>query len=357
MRLTTLRQRLSDEKLDGILITNAANRRYVSRFTGTAGTVLVSQDHALLATDFRYYEQVKKQAPDFELAHVETRFADLLPVLVGLTGCRRLGFESEDVTFALHQQLSEALPVGVELVPTKEIVEEMRAEKETSELARLQEAIDLTDAAYDHIAKTMQPGMTEREVGWELESFLRTHGAEQVAFMQVGSGPHGAMPHAILSDRKIAAGVPVVIDMGAVVGGYHSDLTRTIALGEGTEQYLEVYKIVRQAHEAAVQSIRPGMTGKEADAFAREVIEQAGYGDKFGHGLGHGVGLAIHEKPWLSRRRDGGKDRLREGMVFTIEPGIYLPGEFGVRLEDIVILRKDGAQPLSKAAKEPVIAR
>jgi Xaa-Pro aminopeptidase len=257
----------------------------------------------------------------------------------------------------LHQQLSEALPVGVELVPTKEVIEEMRAEKDADELASLQKAIDLTDAAYAHIAETMQPGMTEREVGWELESFMRTHGAEQVAFMQVGSGSHGAMPHAIISDRKIEAGVPAVIDMGAVVDGYHSDLTRTIALGEGSEQYRQVYEIVRQAHEAAVQSIRPGMTGKEADGLARQVIEQAGYGDKFGHGLGHGVGLVIHEKPWLSRRRDSGKDRLREGMVFTIEPGIYLPGEFGVRLEDIVVLQQDGAQSLSQAAKDPVITR
>ncbi len=151
--------------------------------------------------------------------------------------------------------------------------------------------------------------------------------------------------------------MPIVIDMGAVVDGYRSDLSRTIALGEGSDEYKEVYEIVCQAHEAAVQGVRPGMTGKEADALARDVVEQAGHGDKFGHGLGHGVGLVIHEKPWLSSRRDGGKDKLRAGMVFTIEPGVYLPGDFGVRLEDIVLLREDGAQVLSHAAKDPVIAR
>lgn len=357
MRLAKLRKELVKEELDAILITNAANRRYMSGFTGSAGTLIVSQDHALLATDFRYYEHVEKQSPDFELAKVETKLSDLLPDLVGKVGCRRLGFESEDVTFALHHQLSDALPGGVELVPTTDIVEEIRAEKDDGELACLQRAIDLTDAAYAHIAESMQPGMTEREVAWELESFMRTHGAEELDFIQVGSGPNGAMPHAVLSDRKIEIGEPVVIDMGAVVDGYRSDLTRTIALGEASAQYLEIYEIVHQAHEAAVQGVRPGMTGREADALSRDVIEKAGYGDRFGHGLGHGVGLVIHEKPWLSRRRDGGQDKLRAGMVFTIEPGIYLPGEFGVRLEDVVVLREDGAQPLSHAPKDPLLVR
>ncbi len=355
MRLKKLRQKLNDENLDAILVTNAANRRYMSGFTGSAGTLVISQDHALLAVDFRYYEHVEKQAPDFELARVETKFADLLPDLVGKVNCRRLGFESENVTFAFHQRLINALPDGVELVPSTDIVEEIRAVKDDGELASLQRAIDLTDAAYAHIAASMQPGMTEREAAWELESFMRTHGADEMAFMQVGSGPNGAMPHAILSDRKIEIGSPVVIDMGAVVDGYRSDLTRTIALGEASEQCKEVYEIVRQAHEAAAQGVRPGMTGKEADALARDVIEQAGYGDKFGHSLGHGVGLVIHEKPRLSQR--GTDNKLRAGMVFTIEPGIYLPGEFGVRLEDIVVLREDGAQVLSHAVKELVLVR
>jgi Xaa-Pro aminopeptidase len=358
MRLEKLRKKLSDENLDAILVTNAANRRYMSGFTGSAGTLVISQDHALLATDFRYFERVEKESPAFELAQVTTKFTDLLPDLVDKVACQRLGFESENVTFALHQQLSDVLPDGVELVPTTDVVEEIRAEKDDGELTSLQRAIDLTDAAYAHIAASVQPGMTEREVAWELESFMRTNGASELAFsLQVGSGPNGAMPHASLSDRKIEIGVPIVIDMGAVVEGYRSDLTRTFALGEASEEYLGIYEIVRQAHGTAVQGVRPGMTGKEADALARDVIEKAGYGEKFGHGLGHGVGLVIHERPWLSHRRDGGKDELRAGMVFTIEPGIYLPGEFGVRLEDIVILQEDGAQPLSHAPKDPLLVR
>ena len=359
MRLKVLREKLVKEELDGILITQAANRRYMSGFTGSAATLIISLERAVLTTDFRYYEQVEKQAPDFELARLsdENKFSDVLPVLVGEMGCQKLGFESENVSFALHQRLRDMLPDKVELAPTTGIVEDIRAEKDDGELDFLQRAIDVTDAAYAHIAASMQPGMTEREVAWELESFIRTHGADELTFMQVGSGPNGAMPHALLSDREIEIGSPVVIDMGAIVSGYTSDLTRTIALGEASAQYKEVYEIVRQAHEASVQGVRPGMTGKEADALARDVIEQAGYGDKFGHSLGHGVGLVIHEKPGLSRRRDGDEDKLRAGMVFTIEPGIYLPGEFGVRLEDIVVLEEDGARVLSHAVKEPVIAR
>lgn len=356
MRLTKLRQQLADENLDAILITNATNRRYMSGFTGSAGTLVISQERALLATDFRYYEQMSKQAPHFELVKVEGQFADLLPDLVCELSVRRLGFESDDVTFALHKQLADALPEGVEFVPTSGIVGEISAEKDEGELVKLQQAIDLTDAAYAHIVAFMQPGMTEREVAWELESLMRTRGAEAIAFIIVGSGPNGAMPHARPTARVIQAGDPIVIDIGAVVDGYYSDLTRTVALGEPSKRYREVYEIVLRAQETALRGIKPGMTGREADALARGVIEEAGYKDHFGHGLGHGLGLVGGQnKPSLSHRRPGGKEKLRAGMVFTVEPGIYLPGEFGVRIEDDVILQEDGVRVLTKAAKEPVV--
>ena len=355
MRLTKLRQKLADEKLDAILITNAANRRYISGFSGSAGTLIISQERAVLATDFRYYEQVGKQAPHFELAKVKDKLTDLLPDLIGEMESRRLGFESQNVTVSLHQELAEALPGEVELVATSGLVQEIRAVKDEGELANLRQAIGLTDAAYAHIAGFMQPGMTERDVAWELESFMRTHGAEKVSFVTVASGPNGAMPHATPSDRPIQVGDPVVMDMGALVGGYTSDLTRTVVLGEASGRYREVYEIVLQAQQAALRGIRPGMTGQQADALARDVIQEAGYGDQFGHGLGHGVGLVVHEHPWVGQRHE--KEMLHLGMVFTVEPGIYLPGEFGVRIEDVALLREDGPQTLSQAAKEPLLSR
>jgi Xaa-Pro aminopeptidase len=354
MRLTQLRQKLADEQLDAILITSAPNRRYLSGFTGSAGTLIISPERAVLATDFRYYDQVEKQAPRFELAKITETLTDLLPDVLNGMGVRRVGFESEDVTVSLHQKLTEALP-EIELLATSNLVLEIRTIKDEGELAELQRAIDFTDAAYTHIADFMQPGMTERRVAWELESFMREQGAEAVAFVIVGSGPNGAMPHHRPSERPIQPGDPVVMDLGAQEGGYHADLTRTVTLGQASELYREVYGIVLQAQQAALQGIRPGMTGLEADALARDVIKAAGYGEQFGHGLGHGLGLILHEQPRMSRLSE--KVVLRSGMVFTVEPGIYLPEQFGVRIEDVVLLREDGPQVLSHAAKEPLLAR
>lgn len=356
MRLTKLRRKLTDEGLNAILITNPANRRYLSGFTGSAGTLIVSPDRALLATDFRYYEQVEKQSPQFELVKIEDKFTALLPDLVGEMGIQQLGFESDDVTVALHERLANVLPEGMEFVATSGVVEELRAVKDEDELAKLRRAIALGDAAYAYIAGFMQPGMTERQVAWELESFMRTHGAEKLSFeVIVAAGPNGAMPHAHPTDRPIQVGEPVVMDFGAVVDGYCSDMTRTVALGQAGERYHEVYEIVLQAQQAALQDIWPGMTGQEADAIARQFITEAGYGDAFGHSLGHGVGLMVHEKPSVGRLSD--KEVLQAGMVFSVEPGIYLPGEFGVRIEDLVVLREDGPEELSHAIKEPILAR
>ena len=356
MRLTRLRQKLASEGLGAILITDPANRRYLSGFTGSAGTLIISQERAMLATDFRYYEQVEKQAPQFELVKIRDKLINLLPDLIKGLGTHQLGFESKNLTVNLHQDLANALPDGVELVATTDIVEELRSVKDNDELSTLRRAIAVSDRAYAHIADLMRPGMTERQVAWELESFMRTHGAEKVAFdIIVAAGPNGAMPHARATDQPIQSGEPVVMDLGAVVDGYCSDLTRTVALGEADRQYREIYEIVLQAQQAALRDIRPGMTGQEADAIAREAIAQAGYGDAFGHGLGHGVGLMVHEKPGVGRLSD--KEVLKVGMVFSVEPGIYLPGEFGVRIEDLVVLRQGGPEVLSQAAKDRILPR
>ncbi|MBL7183483.1 MAG: aminopeptidase P family protein, partial [Anaerolineae bacterium] len=323
MRLTKLRETLTAEGLDAILITQPENRRYVSGFTGTAGVLLISQDQAVLATDFRYYEQVEKQAPDFRLAKVTDKFKTVLPELVHQVGAKRVGFESAHLTVDQHREWQEVAE-GFELAPTKELVEGIRAVKDEDELSKIRKAIALADEAMAHITDFIEPGMTEKEVAWELEVFMRTHGAEKLAFdLIVGSGPNGAMPHATVSERVIRAGEPIVIDMGAMIDGYNSDLTRTICAGRPDDKFREIYDIVLEAQLTAERSIRPGMTGKQADDIARQVIEKAGYGENYGHGLGHGVGLAVHEKPGVGRLSE---DVLQPGMVFTVEPGIYLPG-------------------------------
>ncbi len=349
MRLTKLRETLTTEGLDAILITQPENRRYLSGFTGSTGVLLISQEQAILATDFRYYEQVEKQAPDFRLAKVTEKFKLLLPDLVHQVGAKRVGFESTHLTVDQRQEWQEVAEV-FELVPTKELVQEIRAVKGEDELSKIRKAIALADQAIAYIAGFVEPGMTEKEVAWELEVFMRTRGAEKLAFDSiVGSGPNGAMPHATISERVIQAGEPIVIDMGAVIDGYHSDLTRTICAGRPDDKFREIHAIVLEAQLTAERNIRPGMQGKQADALARKVIEEAGYGENYGHGLGHGVGLAVHEKPGVGRLSE---DALEPGMVFTVEPGIYLPGWGGVRIEDIVVMREDGVEVLTQASKE-----
>ena len=352
MRLGKLRTTLNEQDVDAILITQPDNRRYLSGFTGSAGILLISPDRAVLATDFRYYEQVGHQAPDFELAKIRTKATELLPDLLAGVGVKRLGFESQHVTVDQLQDWSQAAG-DVEWVPLKDTVEKLRAVKDQGELEALRRSTAVTDAAFAHLLDVIIPGMTEREAAWQIESYMRTHGASSMAFPPiVAAGPSGAMPHARPGDHEIQSGEPIVIDIGCVVDGYCSDMTRTVCLGQPSEKYLEVWSIVLQAQRAALDGIYAGMSGAEAHALAGEIIEAAGYGDNFGHGLGHGVGLVIHEGPRASRLWDG---KLEAGNSLTVEPGIYLPGEFGVRIEDLVIVRDGGIENLTSSPKEPVI--
>jgi Xaa-Pro aminopeptidase len=353
MRLKKLREVLVDKELDAILVSQADNRRYLSGFAGSAGTLIITAERAILATDFRYYEQMGREAPDFELAKIKTRFPDLLPGLVADLGVHRLGFESQSVTVDELRSWAKAAD-EVEWVPLKDTVETIRLVKDEAEIDALRRSVALTDAAFAHLMDRIVPGMTELEAAWEIESYMRTHGASKVAFPGiVAAGPNGALPHAQPGDNVIEPGAPIVIDIGCVVDGYCSDMTRTICLGQPSAKYLEVWDIVLKAQEAAEAKIKAGTTSVEADAFAREVIAAAGYGDYFGHGLGHGVGLAVHEGPRASAL---GEDTYAPGMSLTIEPGIYLPGEFGVRIEDLVIIREEGVEILTGTPKTPVIA-
>jgi Xaa-Pro aminopeptidase len=353
-RLARLRRALAEAEIDALLVSQPENRTYLSGFTGSAGILLISQTLALFATDFRYYEQVALECPDFELVKVPSRYAEVLPAVLERVQVSRLGFEADDATYADVQDWTQAVP-DCEWKPTKGLVEQLRAVKDEGEISKLRAAIKLGDETLAEALRQVRPGMMESELAWLIESYMRTHGAEAAAFETiVACGPNGARPHAGTTSAPLVTGEPIVIDMGARLDGYCSDLTRTICLGQPNEpeHFWEVYHTVLRAQEAAEAAIRPGMTGQEADAVARDLIVAAGYGEHFGHGLGHGVGLAVHEEPGLSRIRTG---TLTPGNFVTVEPGIYLSGWGGVRIEDVVLVTEHGVEVVTTAPKDPII--
>jgi Xaa-Pro aminopeptidase len=353
MRLDKFRQQITDHHLDGMLITDPLNRRYLSGFSGTAGWLLVTAERAMLAVDFRYYERAAREAPDWEQVQVTRSHKDSLPEMVAAAGVERLGVEGDHVTVSEFEDMRERVP-GTTLVPIAEMVLSLRQVKSPGEVETIRAAVNCADAAFAHLCQVIQPGMSEAEVGWVLESHMRQNGASATSFPTiVGSGPNGAMPHATTSDRPIGEGEPIVMDFGAVVDGYCSDITRTVCLGRADDRYRDIWQLVYEAQRAVEAQLRPGMSGKEADAIARDMFVEAGYGEAFGHGLGHGVGLAIHEHPRLSQYLED--VILEPGMVFTVEPGLYLPGWGGVRIEDIVCVGEDGVEVLTKSPKEMVI--
>lgn len=344
---------IAEKGLHALLVSQQENCRYLSGFTGSSGYLLISDSHALLGTDFRYIEQAKEEAPDYEITQVKGDLSDWLPRLVSDLGWRKLGFEANHVSFATHHKLSEAIEakqLDLELIPTASLVERLRSIKEPEELVLIGKAIELTDAAFEYAKSAIHPNITEMEAAWEIESFLRQGGSEGIPFeIIVASGSNSALPHAKPSGRTIQSGEPVLIDMGARINGYCSDFSRTLCLGKPDKNLLGIYDIVLKAQLAAIGGIESGMNAPQADALARSVIEKSGYGDAFGHSLGHGVGLEVHEYPALS---SNSSDLLLDGMVFTIEPGIYMAGWGGVRIEDMVILEKGKVKVLTKSEKK-----
>ena len=350
-RLQKLRKLIAEKGVDGLVVSQPENLRYLSGFTGS-GWLLTSGRDGILATDFRYTEQARQESPSFKITQIKQELHNWLPNLVMDLGWRRLGFEANHTSYDAYHKLGEAIrakQVNLELVPTTGIVEQLRAVKEAEELAFITEAVDLADAALEEARRIVRPGKTEKEAAWEIEAKLRQKGSEGAPFeIIVASGPNSALPHARPTDRAICEGEPVLIDMGARINGYCSDLSRTLFLGGANETFQKVYGIVQEAQRAAIDGVRSGMSASQADQLARGTIEQAGYGDDFGHGLGHGVGLAVHEFPRLGL---SSSEPLADGMVFTIEPGIYLAGQGGVRIEDLVVLENGKVRVLTRAAK------
>ena len=350
-RLENLRSRLREKGLDCLLISQADNRRYLSGFAGSAGALLISAQRTILATDFRYIEQSKIQAPLFEVIQIKGEIANWLPGLIASLNINSLGFEADDIPYGAYSQLADAISKGpsVKLIPTQGIVVELRARKDTYEIKIIRQAVALADEAFSYLKGSLRPGLSETAVAWELEKFLREKGSESMPFdIIIASGPNAALPHHHPTGRLIQAGEPIVVDLGARIDNYASDLTRTFCLGTPDAIYIKVYETVLQAQQNAIINVKPGMTGTQVDALSRSIIEEAGYGNDFGHGLGHGIGGAVHEEPRLG---PGSLTSIQIEMAFTIEPGIYLPGWGGVRIEDDVYLSADGPQILSRSSR------
>ena len=356
-RLTKLQEKLQEFEVDGILITNPENRYYISGFTGSAGYLFITPDAAYLNTDFRYIEQATNQAPSFEIIKIDSELKWFVDLLVKHR-INILGFESEDLSFAGYSRFSDILEKNklnkiVTLKPLNASIEKIRAVKYIDEIDILKEAIRISDEAMNTIAPTIQAGISEREIALQLENKMRELGAEGPSFDTiVGSGPNAALPHHRAGERIIQKGESIVIDMGAKYQGYCSDLTRTFCVGKPDETFRKVYDTVFAAQQTAISLVEQEMTGTDCDNIARKVIEEAGFGDKFGHSLGHGVGLDVHEYPRVS---PNSPDILINNMVFTIEPGIYIPGWGGVRIEDIVTLQNNKAEVLSAATRNEII--
>ncbi len=353
-RVANLRSKLAEQHLDAALITVPENLYYLSGFGGGEyldATLLLSAGEAWISTDSRYYEDVKARAHGFKLFEAGYDRAKALGEFAAVAKPRVVGFEASYLTVATFKDWSKAArKAGFKLKPTTGLVEDLRAVKDEEELAHIRRAAQITDEAFAHFASCAKPGMTEKEGAWIIETYMREHGADKVAFdLIVASGPNGALPHAIPGDRPFQRGEPIVVDIGCRVSRYNSDLTRTIILGEADDQFKKVYTIVLKAQGAAIRKIRAGIKGKRADAFARKVIDKSEYGATFGHGLGHGVGLMVHEAPRASRLS---KEIYRANMTLTVEPGIYIAGWGGVRIEDLVVIRDDGVQVLSQAKKD-----
>lgn len=344
---------LNELKLDAVVITDAYNMRHVSGFRGGEGALYISETQKVLITDSRYTEQAEKES-DFTVVeeHREHKREQILKECMekeGKTGGFHMGYEDESLLCSQFDKMKEALPVAV-WTPLKDRIDNLRSIKTEEELKYLAKAEEIGDKAFAKLLPLLKPGMTELQAAAELEYLMKQEGAENLSFSTiVASGLNSSMPHAIPGEKKFEEGDFITFDFGCKYKGYCSDMTRTIVLGKASEKQKEIYNVVLKAQLAALDALRAGVSGSSVDKVARDIITEAGYGEYFGHGLGHSVGLFIHENPRLSPTDD---TILQPGMVETVEPGIYVPGFGGVRIEDMVVVTEDGYVNLAHSPKE-----
>ncbi len=347
-RLAKVKELLKRDGLDGILVSSSVNRRYFSMFTGTAGHLLITGDVNLFATDFRYTQQACQQCPAFKVVELPRDIWDGLYNILEEYGIKSLGFEDSYITYNKYCQMKEKFE-GVELLPMGEKLNHIRMLKNTEEIELMRTAAKISEQAFEHVKPMIKPGVAERDISMELEFFMKRAGCSGPAFdFIVASGWRSALPHGVASNKKIEYGDFVTLDFGAKYNGYCSDMTRTVVVGEYSSKQKEIYYIVLKAQTETLNRMRAGMTGSRVDGIARDIIQKAGYGEYFGHGLGHGVGLQIHEAPTLSPKGD---IVLKPGMAVTVEPGIYIQGFGGIRIEDLVIVTDSGVENLNRTDK------
>lgn len=359
-RIEKLRAELDELKLDALIVSRNEDQRYLGGFSGHAdydSVMLISKNDLRVVTDSRYWQSAEQNAPLFKLMKIkrgEYDIGDALCDFAAENNVHTLGFEPQHVNVARYNEWKKAArKANVRFKPTEDLIKNLRAVKDEGEIERIRRAVQLTDAAFSNFLTQVRPGMSEKQGAWIIESYFREHGGDGNAFAPiVASGPNAASPHAEPTDRAIQVGEPLTIDIGANVDGYNADMTRTITLGHATEKFLEIYAIVLKAQTTVEKKGHVGMKGKQIDALARRVIDKAGYGENFGHGLGHGVGRVIHEFP---RAGTIYKDVMQPNMVLTVEPGIYIPGWGGVRIEDMVVFHENGLEILTQSTKEPLV--
>jgi Xaa-Pro aminopeptidase len=340
---------MGSNQLEAILFTSLENIRYLCGFTGSDGAFILTQKDAFFLTDSRYWTQADEEVKESQIIHYKKKMDGIVSLLSDLR-LKNMGFESASLTFSLHQSLLKKLGKENDLAPLEEEIKNLRALKDAQEMVLIRRAIEIASNAFLHITDMLKEGVLEEEIAREMEFFMKTKGAEALGFdIIVASGKRAALPHGRASSKRIEKGDFILMDFGSRFEGYHSDQTRTVICGNPSSEQEKVYRVVKEAHDKAIQLIRPGIPIHEVDEAARGHIRKCGYGEYFGHGLGHGIGLAVHEDPFINSENKG---FVQEGMVFTVEPGIYIPDRGGVRIEDMVLVTPQGAEILTPLPSE-----